>query len=227
MELKVLGTGSSGNCYLLKDNNETLVLDAGIKIKDIKVGLDFNLMNVSGVFITHEHTDHSKSADALRSIGLLVAEPYKTSNPDGTNTMSFKMGGYAVNSFPLPHDGVENRGAYIITPSGRKVLYMTDYEYCAFNFDRLGIDTMLIECNYSIDPQDDQQNLEHVLRGHASLDVVCEFLKAHPNHSLKNVILCHLSGLNADADVILKRVRSVVRESVVVDIAHNGKTFQL
>ena len=226
MELTVLGTGSLGNCYLLNDCGKILILDAGIGIKDIKIGLNFDLMNVSGVFVSHEHQDHSKSADALRGIGFNVWEPYKFQEINH-GIASVSIGEYALKSFPLPHDGVENRGACIYTPSGSKVLYMTDYEYCAFNFSGIDINTMMIECNYSIDPHDDQQNLEHVLRGHASLDYVCEFLKENDNPNLKNVILCHLSSLNADADMILNRVRSVVRKGVIVDIARKGKTFQL
>lgn len=55
MKIKTLGTGSKGNCYLLEHNNETLVIDAGIPFKDIKIGLNFNLMGVKGVIISHSH----------------------------------------------------------------------------------------------------------------------------------------------------------------------------
>ena len=44
MKLKCLGSGSSGNCYLLTaDNGETLLLDAGLPIMDIKRGLNWNI----------------------------------------------------------------------------------------------------------------------------------------------------------------------------------------
>jgi phosphoribosyl 1,2-cyclic phosphodiesterase len=55
MKLKVLSSGSQGNCYLLETNTETLILDCGIPIKDIKIGLDFDLRRVSGVLVTHSH----------------------------------------------------------------------------------------------------------------------------------------------------------------------------
>ena len=43
MKIKCLGSGSSGNCYLLTaDNGETLLLDAGLPIMDIKRGLNWN-----------------------------------------------------------------------------------------------------------------------------------------------------------------------------------------
>lgn len=55
LKLKTLSTGSSGNCYLLSTENETLILDCGVPIKDIKKGLNYNIMGVSGVAVTHSH----------------------------------------------------------------------------------------------------------------------------------------------------------------------------
>lgn len=55
MRLRVLSSGSQGNCYLLEADTETLILDCGIPIKDIKIGLDFDLRRVSGVLVTHSH----------------------------------------------------------------------------------------------------------------------------------------------------------------------------
>lgn len=56
MKLKCLATGSSGNCYLLQtDNGETLILDCGISIKEIKKGLDWNIRGIKGVIISHTH----------------------------------------------------------------------------------------------------------------------------------------------------------------------------
>ena len=36
LKLKCCGTGSKGNSYALMSQNETLILDAGMGIKDIK-----------------------------------------------------------------------------------------------------------------------------------------------------------------------------------------------
>ena len=56
MKLKCIGTGSSGNCYLLiSDNGETLILDCGIPIKEIKKGLDWNIRGIRGMIISHAH----------------------------------------------------------------------------------------------------------------------------------------------------------------------------
>lgn len=67
MKLKCIATGSSGNCYLLTSNSgETLILDCGIPIKEIKKGLDWNIKDVVGVLCTHKHLDHSKPLDNFK-----------------------------------------------------------------------------------------------------------------------------------------------------------------
>lgn len=56
MILKVLGSSSTGNCYLLQSSEgETLIIECGINIREIKKALNFNIRNVAGVLISHEH----------------------------------------------------------------------------------------------------------------------------------------------------------------------------
>ena len=136
--------------------------------------------------------------------------------------------GFVLKSFPLPHDGVENRGVYITCPNGHRILYLTDYEYCGYTFTNQRIQTLLIECNYCksmIDPEEEKYN--HVLRGHASLDVAKEIVRVNKTSDLKNVILCHLSHNSADKYEILDEVRSVVDISVLVTVAEPGLIVDL
>ena len=68
--LRVLGSGSSGNCIALEDDGAVLLLDAGFSAKEIELraeqcGLDLSRM--VGIAVTHEHGDHSKGAARLSS----------------------------------------------------------------------------------------------------------------------------------------------------------------
>lgn len=72
MKIKVLGSSSRGNCYLLQLKKETLILECGINYKDILKGLDFNLESVIGCLVTHEHKDHSKAITELTNNGIDV-----------------------------------------------------------------------------------------------------------------------------------------------------------
>ena len=54
-EIRTINSGSSGNTYLLMGNKEVLVLDAGMPFREVKIALGFNIRQISGVVVTHEH----------------------------------------------------------------------------------------------------------------------------------------------------------------------------
>lgn len=55
MKLKVLASGSKGNSYILETPTGTLIIECGIKYRDILQGLNFSLQEVVGVLISHQH----------------------------------------------------------------------------------------------------------------------------------------------------------------------------
>lgn len=55
MYLKCLGSSSSGNCYILENENEALIIEAGINLSEVKKALNFNISKIRGVLISHEH----------------------------------------------------------------------------------------------------------------------------------------------------------------------------
>ena len=61
LELCTLASGSSGNCLLVSDGRTHILVDAGISCRRITNGLKalgVDPRELSGVLITHEHTDH-------------------------------------------------------------------------------------------------------------------------------------------------------------------------
>ena len=76
MKFISLGSGSSGNCYLLQSGETSILLDAGISIRSLKKylkDLDMSLEDdVSAVFVTHDHADH------IKSVGNIANECGKT-----------------------------------------------------------------------------------------------------------------------------------------------------
>ena len=62
-------SGSSGNCYMIRSEKTTVLMDVGIAGKYVLAGLERNgleIEDVDGILLTHEHTDHVQS---LRMIG--------------------------------------------------------------------------------------------------------------------------------------------------------------
>jgi len=68
MDIRVLASGSAGNCYCVSDGSTSLLLECGISVKQIRRGLGFGLTNVAACLVSHEHQDHAKAvADVLRA----------------------------------------------------------------------------------------------------------------------------------------------------------------
>lgn len=64
MNIKILGTGSKGNCYILTSKNKSqIILECGIKISEIMKNINYELVNFC--LYSHNHKDHSLSLKTL------------------------------------------------------------------------------------------------------------------------------------------------------------------
>ncbi len=145
MKLKVLGSSSSGNCYLIEANdNEKLILDAGVNFKVVQKELNFNFNGIEGVLITHEHMDHLKYASNFALYGINVyasAGTLKKQNLVGHRFKvikalnQFSIGNFIILPFDTQHDATEPLGFLIqYKPTGEKLIYATDTYYIKYKF---------------------------------------------------------------------------------------------
>lgn len=224
MFVRCIGTGSSGNCYALYDNDgKILLLDLGLARKQILKGIDFNVSDVVGAVVSHGHRDHAKAVKDFENMGIKVWKPFSENNL--TDRMKFE--GFSVQCFPLPHNGVANFGFYI-NANGQKILYLTDYEYCRFNFKSLQVNHIICECNYQQElVSRDLANYEHKIWGHSSLDYCKRFISDNKTSSLRTVILCHMGVETTIAEECLSEVQKVVGEGVKCVCAVAGETVEL
>lgn len=188
MKLKVLGSGSSGNCYILENRTEALIIEAGISFKEVKIALDFDISKIVGVIVSHEHSDHSKAVKEYEEAGIPVFRPYRLE-------MERQVGvfwGFVIKSFPLVHD-VPCFGFVISHPECGKLVYISDTEYVKYRFKNLN--HILVEANYSKDLLSESEEAvkkrNHVLAGHMEIGTACEFLRVNQNSDLRNVVLQH------------------------------------
>ena len=234
MKLKCLGSSSAGNCYLLTSNNgETIILDCGIPIKEIKKGLNWNIKDVVGVLCTHKHLDHSKSVKDFKSMGIPILAPYL-----GNSRKSMNMGEFTVKPFDLTtidgnwtHTNADGTpcpiyGFLIAHEEMGRMLYITDCEVIKWKFK--DINHILLGVNYDKDlvDKDNDPKTRHVFRGHLSIDTACDFVKANYSDILQNVIMCHLSSENADSDSFIEKMKKVAKNANV-DVAEAGKSWDL
>lgn len=238
MVLKCLGSGSSGNCYLLSAETETLVLDCGLPIREIKKGLDWDISKVVGVLCTHIHSDHSKAVKDFENMGIPVFKPYEKAIK---KVQYEKFGGFTINSFPMLDKEMETwqhtntdgsecpcYGFYIKHEDMGQMVYATDTKCISHNFSKMKLNHVLISSNYDNELLEDNEKREHVLRGHLSIQYVCEeFIKPNKSNALRTIVLCHLSKENADHDKMLAEVKNVAGEGVKCICAAAGEAVGL
>ncbi len=230
MVLKTIATGSSGNCHaLISNDNEILLLDVGVGVKEIKRGIDYRISDVVGAVVTHGHLDHSRSVKDFEGMGIPVFKPYEgTLLVNGIWEVSkgrYDFGNFKVQVFDLPHNGTCNCG-YLITVDNQKILYMTDFEYCRYNFLKQKVNHILIECNYMKDLVDrDLPQYEHKIRGHCSLDYCKKFIEDNKTPALRTVLLLHMGAETCEPMECVEEVEKVANCPVYA--AHKGFEIEL
>lgn len=237
MNLKVLGSSSSGNCYLIEVNNEKLILDAGVNFKIVQKELNFNFNGIEGVLITHEHMDHLKYASNFALYGINIyasAGTFKKQNLVGHRfkvikaLQQFEIGNFIILPFDTQHDAAEPLGFLIqYKPTGEKLIYATDTYYIKYKFNKLNY--LLLECNYNKKIAKNgvinKTRYSRLLESHFSLENVIKFLKSNDLSYAKNIVLCHLSDTNSNQDIMLNEVYAATK--IKTTVAKPGLNLEL
>jgi phosphoribosyl 1,2-cyclic phosphodiesterase len=146
MELSVLGSGSSGNCFFVQNDKSAILVDAGLSAKQIisrlgAIGKSSGL--VKGIFITHEHADHIRGADVLaRHFNIPIFATKKTiqdsslcSNPDLITSIKnnelLKIAGMEISAFSKSHKAADPISFSI--RNGKTISIITDAGFACDN----------------------------------------------------------------------------------------------
>lgn len=212
--LKVLSSGSHGNCYLLQCKDETLILELGIKWGDILKGLDYNLGCVCGCLVSHSHLDHSKSIQNAISFGLSVYSNKEVATiHKGVKVLNLKektrIGkGFVVQPIKLFHN-TECYGFLIQHEEFGKMVFCTDTNSVPYKFK--GVQHWMIEANYSeeilIDNACNDVYSRSASDNHLEINDTIEVLKHNYSSELQNVVLIHLSSGNSNEKDFKERVQ--------------------
>lgn len=236
--LKVIGSGSSGNGYAIETDNEILLLEAGCRAKEVKEAINFQVSKVVGMFITHSHMDHCEYVRQYMNSGFPIYTNDETQEFIETKygervtgipeMKAVQAGKFKATGFYLPHNGTPCFGYYIEHPEIGRMVFLTDFELCEWNFQGKKLNHIFIEANYSNDLIDYSfANARHVLLGHCELETSLGFIESNVTDSLKNVVLLHLSDRNSDEKEFCSAVQSIVGPVVNVAIAGKGKEIRL
>ena len=226
MDIQIYASGSSGNCYRLSDGTTTILIECGIPCKEIMKHIRFQIRNISGVLLTHNHMDHAKAAKDLASYGINIYSSKGTFKALGLSGYRFKVvrslecfdiGTLSICPFDVQHDVPEPLG-YVITSkiTGERLLFFTDTYYIKYIFKDVNI--IMGEVNYSLDTISDDLNQvrkNRLFESHMSLEHFKELLNAYDISKLKKVYLLHLSDDNSDSDMFKSEIQKLTGTVVI------------
>jgi len=236
MKLKIINSNSAGNCYILENDQEALIIECGVRFERIKEALNFRLAKVAGCLVSHEHLDHCKSAKEMLSKGINVyASPGTHKAMDtithhraklllpGTEQM---IGNFKVKGFDVKHDCEQPLGFLISHKETGTILFLTDSYYVEYKFP--GLHNVIIEANYCNKILKERVSngaspfflRDRVFQSHMSIETCKKTLQANDLSQVNNIVLIHLSDGNSDE----KRFKYEVEEQTgkTVHVARAG-----
>lgn len=212
-KLKILSSGSRGNCALVYDSRgKCVMLDMGLPWQEILHGLNYDLSSVSLALASHNHhADHTKSIVHCINSGIPtfgnkdVCDHYK-----GCQLLDrmVKVDGFKIQTFELVHNA-PNSAFIVDTIDAVRILYCTDTQYIPKRVK--GVNCAIIEANY-----DDEVIVDNLCEGvenrsqfenHHSLESCIDYLKTIYSADLNTVILWHPSGTNLNKKEAVRRVK--------------------
>ena len=147
MEIVVIGSGSGGNSTYIKGDTATVMIDAGISLKQVKSKLSENGITnpkIDALLITHEHTDHTKHMQSVincynmpyfineKSFYSLATDVFSNvKNKEHTFVNPFQtinINYMEISFIPLSHDSRECLGM-IIKEHDKKIVYIMSLEF--------------------------------------------------------------------------------------------------
>jgi len=233
MELRVLGSNSSGNGYILTNGVETLILECGIKFSEVKKSLNFNISTIAGALVSHSHGDHSKYIKEFLQYGVTVLSGKETFKAKGIKhhnakdiepLKGYQLGNFKVIPFDLKHD-VPCLGYIIDNPDMGRLVFITDTFLCKYKFP--DVNHWLIEANYSdeILEKSSSHYKNRVYTSHLSIDTAKGILKANNLSKTGIIILCHLSDGHSNEREFIKQIQEEF--GVISVVADKGLTVNL
>ena len=239
MKLLVLGSSSSGNCYLFQSEKtcEVLAVEAGVKFNKVKKVLDFNLNSIVGCIVSHEHGDHAKCVGDFINACIPCYMSQGTKHALGFSSSYWAKGllpfeqvvinGFRVIPFPVQHDAAEPYGYLIRHEECGTVLFATDTYFLKYKFP--GLNNVMLECNYSKEILDanftagriDKKRYERTIKSHMSYDNCLLTLQANDLSQVCNILLLHLSDNNSNATEFIHGIERLYPE-IEITAATNG-----
>lgn len=233
MRFASLGSGSQGNALVVEAGETRLLLDCGFSTRTAvdRLGqLDLAPDDLSGVLVTHEHSDHIAGVfkfarryalPVFLTHGTYAAAPRgKTPLPACRlidSHMPFVIADLEIHPFPVPHDarepvqfafsdGIHRLG--VLTDAGSITPHIVDALRCC--------DALVLECNHDrelLAASDYPASLKRRISGrlgHLDNETAASFLRQVDTSRLQHLLAAHLSQQNNRRELAVSALASAL-----------------
>ena len=226
LQIASLNSGSNGNCYYIGNEQEAVLVDAGISCRETekrmrKLGLSLSI--VKAIFISHEHGDHIRGLEVLSKRyqlpvyitsatlqhGGLSLEPHLVRAFRGYEPVT--VGDISVTPFPKTHDASDPHSFVISSSSDNTHIgVFTDIGYACEQVIRYfgQCHAAFLEANYDERMLEEGRYPFHLKRrirggqGHLSNRQALELFVAHRPGFMSHLLLAHLSQDNNRPELV-------------------------
>ncbi|RYY90982.1 MAG: MBL fold metallo-hydrolase [Chitinophagaceae bacterium] len=219
-----INSGSNGNCYYVGNDEDAILVDAGISCREIERRMErlgLSLTSVRAIFISHEHSDHIRGLPTLLKkfrIPLYITGPtlrgtgmylYQELVRDFSGLEEVRVGSLRVRPFSKIHDAADPY-SFTVSCGAATVGVFTDLGRCCANLvQHFSLcHAAILEANYDEDMLERGNYPFHLKRrirggqGHISNREALELFRAHRPAHLHHLVLGHLSQNNNRPELV-------------------------
>lgn len=224
--IESIRNGSSGNLYVVRNEDTNILLECGFKLKKIlnllqDVSNPIELYSYDACVISHAHNDHSLGAKEISDYlpiycneETATRKHIKKANITAHNRV-FTIGSIRVKAIAVNHGECDNL-AYIFKDDDNSILFATDFSFCSTNLSNFKFNEIYIECNYDdqtlkkqIDEEtDNETKFIRQLNTHMSLEHLIKYLKTFNLSKTDKISLIHLSRFCSNKKIIVEKMQA-------------------
>lgn len=204
MKFALLASGSKGNCCIIKDEKNSIIIDCGTTqtyLKKCFERLQFDYLQSDALFVTHTHSDHIAQLKMFDSIKTYSKSTLETNHyVPIVNFEEIKIANFTIKELPLSHDA-ESTSGFIIQNNGCKLVYVTDTGYVKEEYLPMmeNADYYIFESNHDVEMLMSTKRPMYVKqriigdKGHLCNEDSAHLLAQLVGANTKEIVLAHIS----------------------------------
>lgn len=238
MRFEALASSSHGNAYLLEDGMTRILIECGLSAKKLQEKCGFQLSQLHGVLVSHEHKDHSGCVEKLIKSGLEVFMSSGTAEalelPETLLELAtgmeageaFAIGTMNILPFRTFHDALEPLGFCIQSRVDWDIfVYAIDTVNIPYRFP--GVNILAVEANFDEEilarcERMPEKTRHRISNTHMEIEMLCKCLERMDLRACREIHLMHLSDATSHEGHFINRVRHRVPAHVRVMACRKG-----